>query len=75
MVTDALAAGASVYDLRGISDTLALDDHLVGLVQFKLGTGGEAIPAGETARAICRHIGGISPTTPKNTAAPASRQT
>jgi lipid II:glycine glycyltransferase (peptidoglycan interpeptide bridge formation enzyme) len=43
MVTDAVAAGASVYDLRGISDTLAPDDHLVGLVQFKLGTGGEAV--------------------------------
>jgi lipid II:glycine glycyltransferase (peptidoglycan interpeptide bridge formation enzyme) len=43
MVADALAAGASVYDLRGISDTLALDDPLVGLVQFKLGTGGQAV--------------------------------
>jgi lipid II:glycine glycyltransferase (peptidoglycan interpeptide bridge formation enzyme) len=43
MVTDAVAAGASVYDLRGISDTLAPDDHLVGLVQFKLGTGGQAV--------------------------------
>jgi lipid II:glycine glycyltransferase (peptidoglycan interpeptide bridge formation enzyme) len=43
MVSDALAAGASVYDLRGISDTLAPDDHLVGLVQFKLGTGGQAV--------------------------------
>jgi len=39
----ALAAGASVYDLRGISDTLAVDDHLFGLIQFKLGTGGEAV--------------------------------
>ncbi len=43
MITDAAAAGASVYDLRGISDTLAPDDHLVGLVQFKLGTGGQAV--------------------------------
>jgi lipid II:glycine glycyltransferase (peptidoglycan interpeptide bridge formation enzyme) len=43
MVADARAAGASVYDLRGISDTLAVDDHLFGLIQFKLGTGGEAV--------------------------------
>jgi lipid II:glycine glycyltransferase (peptidoglycan interpeptide bridge formation enzyme) len=43
MVVDALDAGASVYDMRGISDTLAPDDHLVGLVQFKLGTGGQAV--------------------------------
>jgi lipid II:glycine glycyltransferase (peptidoglycan interpeptide bridge formation enzyme) len=43
MVADARAAGASVYDLRGISDTLAVDDHLFGLIQFKLGTGGQAV--------------------------------
>jgi lipid II:glycine glycyltransferase (peptidoglycan interpeptide bridge formation enzyme) len=43
MLCDAHAAGASVYDLRGISDTLDPDDHLFGLIQFKLGTGGEAV--------------------------------
>ena len=40
---DALAVDAEVYDLRGISDTLDPDDHLFGLIQFKLGTGGQAV--------------------------------
>jgi len=43
MMRDALAAGADVYDLRGISDTLDPDDPLFGLIGFKLGTGGEAV--------------------------------
>ena len=43
MLTDAHAAGATVYDLRGITDTLDPDDHLFGLIQFKLGTGGQAV--------------------------------
>jgi lipid II:glycine glycyltransferase (peptidoglycan interpeptide bridge formation enzyme) len=43
MLADAAQAGATVYDLRGISDTLDPDDHLFGLIQFKLGTGGEAV--------------------------------
>lgn len=43
MITDALDAGASVYDLRGITDTLDPHDPHVGLVQFKLGTGGQAV--------------------------------
>ncbi|MCW2758093.1 MAG: peptidoglycan bridge formation glycyltransferase FemA/FemB family protein [Nocardioidaceae bacterium] len=48
MIRDALAAGADVYDLRGITDTLASDDAHVGLIQFKVGTGGEAVEyAGE----------------------------
>jgi vancomycin resistance protein VanK len=48
MIRDALAAGADVYDLRGITDTLAADDSHVGLIQFKVGTGGEAVEyAGE----------------------------
>jgi lipid II:glycine glycyltransferase (peptidoglycan interpeptide bridge formation enzyme) len=48
MIRDAMAAGASVYDLRGITDTLDPDDPHVGLVQFKVGTGGEAVEyAGE----------------------------
>ncbi|WP_246005047.1 lipid II:glycine glycyltransferase FemX [Nocardioides marmorisolisilvae] len=48
MITDALAAGAGVYDLRGITETLASDDPHLGLIQFKVGTGGEAVEyAGE----------------------------
>ncbi|WP_343061532.1 lipid II:glycine glycyltransferase FemX [Nocardioides luti] len=48
MIQDALAAGADVYDLRGITDTLDADDPHVGLIQFKVGTGGEAVEhAGE----------------------------
>jgi vancomycin resistance protein VanK len=48
MIRDALAAGAAVYDLRGITDTLDAEDAHVGLVQFKVGTGGEAVEyAGE----------------------------
>ncbi|RYJ07579.1 MAG: peptidoglycan bridge formation glycyltransferase FemA/FemB family protein [Actinomycetales bacterium] len=43
MMRDALAAGATVYDLRGITDTLDADDSHVGLIQFKVGTGGEAV--------------------------------
>ena len=48
MMRDALAAGAEVYDLRGITDTLDAEDPHVGLIQFKVGTGGEAVEyAGE----------------------------
>jgi lipid II:glycine glycyltransferase (peptidoglycan interpeptide bridge formation enzyme) len=48
MIRDSLAAGADVYDLRGITETLDPDDPHVGLVQFKVGTGGEAVEyAGE----------------------------
>jgi vancomycin resistance protein VanK len=48
MMRDALAAGATVYDLRGITDTLDPDDSHAGLIQFKVGTGGEAVEyAGE----------------------------
>ena len=43
MIRDALANGAEVYDLRGITDTLDSDDSHVGLIQFKVGTGGEAV--------------------------------
>jgi lipid II:glycine glycyltransferase (peptidoglycan interpeptide bridge formation enzyme) len=43
MIRDALAAGATVYDLRGITDTLSADDPHLGLIQFKVGTGGEAV--------------------------------
>jgi lipid II:glycine glycyltransferase (peptidoglycan interpeptide bridge formation enzyme) len=48
MIRDAIATGADVYDLRGITDTLDPDDAHVGLIQFKVGTGGEAVEyAGE----------------------------
>jgi vancomycin resistance protein VanK len=48
MIRDSLAAGAQVYDLRGITATLDADDDHVGLIQFKVGTGGEAVEyAGE----------------------------
>jgi lipid II:glycine glycyltransferase (peptidoglycan interpeptide bridge formation enzyme) len=43
MLRDAAESGAAVYDLRGITDTLAQDDPHFGLIQFKLGTGGEAV--------------------------------
>ncbi len=48
MMRAARDAGATVYDLRGITDTLDADDPHVGLVQFKVGTGGQAVEyAGE----------------------------
>ena len=48
MIRDAIAADAAVYDLRGITETLDADDPHVGLIQFKVGTGGEAVEyAGE----------------------------
>ena len=48
MIRHALDRGADVYDLRGITDTLDPDDSHVGLIQFKVGTGGEAVEhAGE----------------------------
>jgi len=43
MIRDALANGAEVYDLRGITDTLDASDSHIGLIQFKVGTGGEAV--------------------------------
>ena len=43
MIRDAIAHDADVYDLRGITDTLDPDDPHVGLIQFKAGTGGEAV--------------------------------
>ena len=48
MIRHALEAGAHVYDLRGITETLDADDPHVGLIQFKVGTGGQAVEyAGE----------------------------
>ncbi|HYP46642.1 MAG TPA: peptidoglycan bridge formation glycyltransferase FemA/FemB family protein, partial [Propionibacteriaceae bacterium] len=43
MIRDALAAGATVYDLRGITEGLEAEDSHLGLIQFKVGTGGEAV--------------------------------
>jgi lipid II:glycine glycyltransferase (peptidoglycan interpeptide bridge formation enzyme) len=43
MICDAIDAGADVYDLRGITDTVDADDPHIGLIQFKVGTGGEAV--------------------------------
>jgi lipid II:glycine glycyltransferase (peptidoglycan interpeptide bridge formation enzyme) len=43
MMCDALADGCAVYDMRGITDTLDADDPQVGLIRFKIGTGGEAV--------------------------------
>jgi len=43
MIRDALAAGAATYDMRGITETLDPSDSHVGLIQFKVGTGGEAV--------------------------------
>ncbi|MDH6223407.1 peptidoglycan bridge formation glycyltransferase FemA/FemB family protein [Streptomyces sp. MJP52] len=43
MICDALERGAAVYDLRGITDTLEDGDPLLGLLRFKVGTGGEAV--------------------------------
>jgi len=40
MIQDAHARGCAIYDLRGISDTLNPNNHLYGLLQFKVGTGG-----------------------------------
>ncbi|TWD84039.1 vancomycin resistance protein VanK [Kribbella amoyensis] len=43
MIRDSLAAGCDVYNLRGITPTVDADDPHVGLIQFKVGTGGEAV--------------------------------
>lgn len=42
MITRAHEMGCSVYDLRGISATLDPSNHLIGLVRFKVGSGGYA---------------------------------
>lgn len=43
MIQDALADGCDIYDMRGITDTLSDDDPHVGLIRFKVGTGGHAV--------------------------------
>lgn len=43
MIRDAVAAGGDVYDLRGITEGVGADDPEIGLIQFKVGTGGDAV--------------------------------
>ncbi|WP_328999531.1 peptidoglycan bridge formation glycyltransferase FemA/FemB family protein [Kribbella sp. NBC_00709] len=43
MIRDSLTAGCDLYDLRGITPTLDAGDPHVGLIQFKVGTGGQAV--------------------------------
>lgn len=43
MIQDANAAGCAVYDMRGITEGVGSDDPEIGLIQFKVGTGGEAV--------------------------------
>ena len=40
MIQTASELGCDTYDLRGISNTLDPDNHLFGLINFKLGSGG-----------------------------------
>ena len=43
MLQDSLAAGATVYDLRGITNTVDESNPHIGLIRFKVGTGGQAV--------------------------------
>jgi lipid II:glycine glycyltransferase (peptidoglycan interpeptide bridge formation enzyme) len=43
MMRDARDSGAVVYDMRGITNTVSADDAHAGLLQFKVGTGGQAV--------------------------------
>ncbi|EWT01809.1 peptidoglycan bridge formation protein FemAB [Intrasporangium oryzae NRRL B-24470] len=43
MLRDSIAAGCTTYDLRGITNTVASDNPHIGLIRFKVGTGGEAV--------------------------------
>ncbi|TXC98491.1 peptidoglycan bridge formation glycyltransferase FemA/FemB family protein [Streptomyces sp. ISID311] len=43
MMSDAYELGAARYDFRGITDTLEEGNHLLGLLRFKVGTGGQAV--------------------------------
>ena len=43
MINEAIGHGASVYDMRGVGDTLDPKVRKFGLINFKLGTGGEAV--------------------------------
>ncbi|MEW2636419.1 peptidoglycan bridge formation glycyltransferase FemA/FemB family protein [Streptomyces sp. NPDC048389] len=41
MMSDAHQLGADVYDMRGITDMLDESSHQLGLLRFKVGTGGQ----------------------------------
>ena len=77
MLRDAYALGATVYDLRGISDSLDETDHLFGLIQFKVGTGGAGrrvprrvgLPAQQAAAQGARHLH-VAPLTSRLRASP-----
>ena len=43
MIRDARESGASVYDMRGIVEGVGSDHPEIGLIQFKVGTGGQAV--------------------------------
>lgn len=43
MIRTANAAGCAVYDMRGIVEGVGADDPELGLIQFKVGSGGEAV--------------------------------
>ncbi|MDT0345220.1 peptidoglycan bridge formation glycyltransferase FemA/FemB family protein [Streptomyces sp. DSM 44938] len=43
MISDAHEEGASVYDMRGVPETLDPDDRPFGLTRWKLGTGGDVV--------------------------------
>jgi len=43
MINDAIEAGATTYDLRGVTPGVGSDDPEIGLIQFKVGTGGEIV--------------------------------
>ena len=43
MIRDANDAGCEIYDLRGITEGVGADDPEIGLIQFKVGTGGQAV--------------------------------
>ena len=43
MIRDARDAGGDVYDMRGITPTVDEADPHVGLIRFKVGTGGHAV--------------------------------
>ena len=43
MLQDAHALGADGYDMRGVPSTLDPDERLIGLLRWKLGTGGQVV--------------------------------
>lgn len=43
MIRDANDAGCAVYDMRGIVEGVGADHPEIGLIQFKVGTGGQAV--------------------------------